>query len=87
MTQLGPQGGRVLRHDLPGAVGIFGENGNSVFLEIKNRENGFTASGILLCEIDFGRFGVARGGPKMKILQKRQSSKGVFEGFVHFLNS
>ena len=46
-----------------------------------------TASGILLCEIDFGRFGVARGGPKMKILQKRQSSKGVFEGFVHFLNS
>ena len=44
----------------------------------------FTASGILLCEIDFGRFGVARGGPKMEILQKRQSSKGVFEGFSHF---
>ena len=46
-----------------------------------------TASGILLCEIDFGRFGVVRGGPEMEILQKRQSSKGVFEGVVHFQRS
>ena len=35
VTQLGPQGGRHLRHHLTGAVGIFGENGNSVILEIK----------------------------------------------------
>ena len=64
VTQLGPQGGRHLRHHLTGAVGIFGENGNSVILEIKKYENGFTAPGILLYEIDFGRFRVAWGGPK-----------------------
>ena len=53
VTQLGPQGGRDLRHHLTGTVGIFGENRNSVILEIKIRENGFTAPGILLHEIDF----------------------------------
>jgi len=45
----------------------------------------FKASGNLLCEIDFGRFGVARGGPKMKILQKPQSGKGFLK--VSFTSS